>query len=203
MKTILMTGFETFGSDTINPSIEAVNSLPETLGDIRIIKAEIPTVRDTSLKKIIALIEEHHPDAVISVGMAGGRKGISVERIGINLDDYRIEDNAGNQPHDEPVVPGGPDGLFASIPVRRIADAMNEAGIEASVSCTAGTFVCNHVLYGTRHYILQKHLNIQSGFIHVPYMCEQLKDHPDAPTMALEDIVKGLCIAIQKTAEGL
>ena len=191
---ILVTGFEPFGGEAVNPAWEAVKNLPQQIGRNEITAMLIPVVRYESLKAISEKIEEIRPDAVICVGQAGGRKAVSFERIGINCDDYpSFGDNEGNKPVDEKIFADGPDAYFASIPVRKIVEAINREGIEVSVSNTAGTYVCNHVLYGTRYLCEKEYGNIISGFIHVPYIREQEKE----PNMDLADIAKALEIALK------
>ena len=195
---ILVTGFEPFGGEAVNPAWEAVKLLPHHIGNNEIITAEIPVVRYRSLNMIADLIENVHPDAVISVGQAGGRKAISFERIGINCDDYpSFGDNEGNAPVDEEIVEDGPDAYFAALPVRKMMEACRAAGVEAEISNSAGTYVCNHVLYGVRNYCSENHPGIISGFIHVPFLPEQTKNKEKKyPSMPLEDIVKGITAAI-------
>ena len=195
---ILVTGFEPFGGEAVNPAWEAVKLLPHHIGNNEIITAEIPVVRYRSLNIIADLIENVHPDAVISVGQAGGRKAISFERIGINCDDYpSAGDNEGNAPVDEEIVEDGPDAYFATLPVRKMMEACRAAGVEAEISNSAGTYVCNHVLYGVRNYCSENHPGIISGFIHVPFLPEQTKNKEKKyPSMPLEDIVKGITAAI-------
>ena len=190
---ILVTGFEPFGGEKINPSWEAVKMLPDQIEGNSVMKFQLPVVQNKALACIHEAIGKEQPDVVLSVGQAGGRKGITVERIGINCDDYRIADNEGNQPVDEKIFNDGPDAYFASIPVRQIVEAISHAGIEASVSNTAGTYVCNHVLYGTRYLCEKEKRNIMSGFIHVPFIKEQEKE----PNMDLSEITKALEIAIK------
>lgn len=190
---VLVTGFEPFGGESINPSWEAVRMLPDVIEGSTLIKIQLPVVQNKALERIHETIRKEQPDCVLSVGQAGGRKGITVERIGINCDDYRIADNEGNQPVDEKIFADGPDAYFASIPVRKIVEAINREGIEVSVSNTAGTYVCNHVLYGTRYLCEKEYGNIISGFIHVPYIREQEKE----PNMDLDDIAKALEIALK------
>jgi pyroglutamyl-peptidase len=190
---VLVTGFEPFGGESINPSWEAVRMLPDVIEGSTLIKIQLPVVQNKALERIHETIRKEQPDCVLSVGQAGGRKGITVERIGINCDDYRIADNEGNQPVDEKIFADGPDAYFASIPVRKIVEAINREGIEVSVSNTAGTYVCNHVLYGTRYLCEKEYGNIISGFIHVPYIREQEKE----PNMDLADIAKALEIALK------
>lgn len=201
MKKILITGFEPFGEDTINPSLEAVKRLPDEICGVTIIKKALVTVQYQSLNQLEEYILLERPDVVLSVGQAAGREGISVERIGINVDDYRIKDNRGNQPIDQAIVKDGPVAYFSTLPIKAMVKAIRDQGIAASVSNTAGTFVCNHVLYGTRHLIETKYPGIKSGFIHVPLLPEQVKDGPAKATLQLADIVSGLSLALRAVIE--
>ncbi len=194
---ILVTGFDPFGGEPVNPAIESVKLLPDTIAGAEIIKLEIPTVIGKSLQKIDAKIQECDPDVIVSVGQAGGRPDITVERIGINCDDARIPDNEGNQPIDEPVFADGPAAYFSALPIKAMVDEMNKAGIPASVSNTAGTFICNHVLYGVRYMCEHKYPGKRSGFIHIPFMTSQAVGKRNMPCMSLDDIVKGLTVAIE------
>lgn len=198
---VLITGFDPFGGEAINPALEAVKGLPDQIGNIEVIKVEIPTVFGESLKKIEEAIECHNPDVVISVGQAGGRFGITPERVAINVDDARICDNEGNQPVDISVYEDGENAYFTSLPIKAMTKAMVEAGIPASVSNTAGTFVCNHVMYGVLYMINKKYPHMRGGFIHVPYIPAQVTNKPNMPSMALQDITKGLEICVQVAAE--
>lgn len=193
---ILVTGFDPFGGEPVNPAIESVKRLPDTIEGAEIIKLEIPTVVYKSLEKIDKKIAETDPDVILSVGQAGGRPDITVERVGINVDDCRIPDNEGNQPVDEPIFADGPDAYFAKLPIKAMVKAVNDAGIPASVSDTAGTFICNHVLYGVRYLCEHKYPGKRSGFMHIPYMTSQAVGKRGVPCMSLDDIVKGLTAAI-------
>ena len=145
---ILVTGFDPFGKESINPAIEAVKRLDDEIANAQIIKLEIPTIAHTSLAVIKQAIEDHEPDMVLSIGQAGGRSDITVERIGINIDDYRIADNGHQQPIDEKIFADGPDAYFVNLPIKAMVKSIRSAGIPASISNSAGTFVCNHVTYG-------------------------------------------------------
>ena len=197
MKKILITGFEPFGGSTINPALEAVkriDGLELTNGKVH--TAIIPVVLQKSIDAVLEAIEQVKPDAVLLIGQASGRTTITPERVAINMDDFRIPDNEGNQVIDEPVVAGGPDAYFATLPVKAMVAAMRESGIPASVSNTAGTFVCNHLFYGIMHAL--KETSVKAGFIHIPLVPEQNTDGSQ-PTMALESIVKGLEICAETT----
>lgn len=197
MKKILLTGFEPFGGERINPAVEAMNRLKgRTLGQHVIVGLELPTVFGKSTDTLIAAMEEMGPDIVIGLGQAGGRAEITFERIAINMDDAAIPDNDGNQPLDWPIVAEGPTAYWSTLPVKAMTDQLRARGIPASVSNTAGTFVCNHLFYGLMHHIAVSGRPIRGGFIHVPYLPEQAVRHPGAPSMALDQIVLGLELAI-------
>ena len=194
---ILVTEFDPFGGEPINPVIESVKRLLDNIAGAEIIKLEIPTVRKKSLEKIEKAINEHNPDVILSIGQAGGRFDISIERVGINLDDFRIPDNEGNQIIDEPVFPDGENSYFVKLPVKAMVQNVQKNNIPASVSYTAGTFVCNHVLYGVMYLIEKKYKGKKSGFIHIPFLPQQVVDKKNMPSMELDTIVKGLTAAIE------
>ncbi len=199
MKKILITGFDPFGGEATNPSFEAVKRLPDQIDDVTIVKLQIPTVFHESIETVKKAIEQHLPDAVINVGQAGGRFDITPERVAINQDDARIPDNKGNQPIDEPIVPGASQAYFSTLPIKSIVKNIKAANIQASVSNTAGTFVCNHVMYGVLQYLSTKQMyaHIKAGFIHVPFIPEQVMNKPATPAMTLDQLVEGLTIAIK------
>lgn len=198
---ILVSGFDPFGGEKINPAIESVKLLPDEIKGAKIIKLEIPTVIGKSLRKLEEVIEKEKPDVVINVGQAGGRQDITVERVGINVDDCRIKDNEGNQPIDEPVVKGGPDAYFVTLPIKAMVKNMTDNKVPASISNTAGTFICNHVTYGMAHLAKTKYPNMKTGFIHIPFLPEQVLDKRNMPSMTLDLIVKGLTHAIEAVVE--
>ncbi len=198
---ILVTGFDPFGGEKINPAIESVKKLPDTILGAEIIKLEIPTVCHQSLKVIDEAMKKHDPDVILSIGQAGGRYDITVERIGVNIDDCRIPDNAGQQIIDEPVYIDGPDAYFVNIPIKAMVAKIQEHHIPASVSNSAGTFVCNHVTYGVRHLIETKYPGKRSGFIHIPFLPQQVIDKKEKASMSLETIVEGLIAAIEAIIE--
>ena len=198
---ILITGFDPFGGENINPALEAVKKLPDTILGQEIIKIEIPTVFRKSLEKIEENIQKHNPDVVISVGQAGGRFGVTPERVAINIDDARIKDNEGNQPIDISIYEDGENAYFSNLPIKAMVKEMNDNGIPASVSNTAGTFVCNHVMYGILYLIDKKYPNIRGGFIHVPYIPSQVTTKPNTPSMSINDIAKGLELSIKAVIE--
>ena len=193
MPQLLITGFDPFGGETVNPAWEAVKRLPDTIGGWTLHKLEIPTVFADASHAVLDEARRLQPDAVICVGQAGGRAAVTPEMVGINLRYGRIADNAGCAPQDEPVVPGAPAAYFATLPVRAMAEAVSAAGIPAAVSYSAGAFVCNDVLYSVLHHF--NGTDVRSGFIHVPFLPEQAK--PGVPSMPLDDIVRALEICIQ------
>ena len=192
----LVTGFDPFGGEEINPALEAVKLLPEEINGAKIVKLEIPTVFGKSAEVVQTKIEEIQPDVVLNIGQAGGRFAISPERVAINVDDARIPDNEGNQPVDEAIQPQGQPAYFSQLPIKAMVAAMKEAGIPAVVSNTAGTFVCNHIMYQVQYMIDTKYPTLKGGFIHVPFVPEQVVDKPGQPAMSLQDIAKGLEAAI-------
>jgi pyroglutamyl-peptidase len=201
MKTVLLTGFAPFNGATINPAWEAVRALDGwDHPDFRIVTCELPCVFGLSTQLLLDAIEEARPDVVIAVGQAGGRADVTVERIAINIDDAPIPDNDQWQPVDATIVSSGPAAYFATLPIKAIVQAMRTRGIGASVSQTAGTFVCNHVFYGLMHFT--HGLPLRAGFIHVPYLPEQVADKPGVPSMALAQIIDGLRAAVEVAVSG-
>lgn len=196
MRHILVTGFEPFGGETVNPSWEVVKQLEGmTIDDCRVVTRQLPCVFGESLTVLNSAIDELNPNVVVAVGQAGGRVDITVERVGINVDDARIPDNRGQQPIDVAIVPNGPAAWFSSLPIKAMVAAMREKGIPASVSQTAGTFVCNHVMYGLLHKIREQ-ADVKGGFIHIPYLPEQAAAHAGAPSMAAQTVKDALEIAL-------
>ena len=195
---LLITGFVPFGRETVNPSYEAVKLLPDHIGGIKIIKAEMPVSFGASGPALKAAIARHRPDAVLCVGQAGGYSKLALERVAINLQDASLADNDGAQPVDQPVVSHGPAAYFSTLPMKKMAAALQEGGIPAFLSYSAGTYVCNHLLYTLLHFIHTEAPSIQGGFIHVPYLPEQAAGKtPPPPSMELSQIVRGLELAIQ------
>ena len=189
MKKLLITGLDPFGGENINPSWEAVKRLPDAIGEYEVYKLQIPTVFGLAAQKVLEKAAEIQPDVILSVGQAGGRAAVTPERIAINVRNARIADNEGNQPVEEMIVPTGADGMFATVPVARMAQAIQDAGLPGAISNTAGTFVCNDTLYTLLHHY--QNTAVQAGFIHVPYLPEQ-----GTPSMPLEQIVQALTAAI-------
>lgn len=194
---VLITGFEPFGGEIVNPALEAVMKIENKLDHIEVIKAKLPVVFHQSISVLEQLIQTHNPNVVICVGQAGGRTSITLERVGINVDDARMPDNDGKTPVDQKINPNGPDAYFSSLPIKAIVSAINESGIPASVSNSAGTYVCNHVLYGLSDFIASSSLDIKGGFIHVPFAPEQVVKNPGQPSMSIENIMSALKTAIR------
>ncbi|MGN0144497.1 MAG: pyroglutamyl-peptidase I, partial [Clostridium sp.] len=194
---VLITGFDPFDGEKVNPALEAVKQLPDTIAGAEIIKLEIPTVFRKSVEKIEESIIKHNPDIVISIGQAGGRYGITPERVAINIDDARIADNESNQPIDTAIFEDGENAYFTTLPIKAMVEEMKKNNIPCSVSNTAGTFVCNHVMYGILYMASKKYPNIKGGFIHVPYIPAQVLDKPEKASMSLENITKGLELCIK------
>ena len=192
MKKLLITGFEPFGGEKINPSWEAVKLLPEKIGGFELTKIEVPVVFEKASETVLAKAEEIKPDAIICVGQAGGRAGVTPEMVAINLRFASIPDNEGNQPKDIPCVEEGENAYFATLPVRKMAEAVSEASVPCSVSYSAGTYVCNDLIYHVLHRYHET--DVKACFIHVPFIPEQTSDKP---SMELETIAKALEIAIE------
>lgn len=197
MRTVLLTGFEPFDQDTVNASWEAVRALDSTLlgDDVRILARQLPCAFARAPAQLYALLAEHDPVMVIAVGLAQGRAGMSMERVAINLNDARIPDNLGEQPIDTPVIADGPAAYFSTLPIKAMVKALREAGIAASVSQTAGTFVCNQVFYCLQHALART--RVRSGFIHIPLLPEQAaRNAHNQPSLGLDRLMQGLRIAV-------
>ena len=196
---VLITGFDKFGGESINPSSLCVNSLPDVIDNIEIKKVTLPTVFKDSSRVLEENIKSFSPNIVICVGQAGGRNKITPERIAINIDDARIPDNIGNSPIDEAIRKDGENAYFSSLPIKAIVDKLNKNNIPSVISNTAGTFVCNHIMYEALYLTSNKYPNIKAGFIHIPYIEEQIKNKPNMPYMKKEYIITALELII-KTA---
>ena len=186
MTKVLLTGFEPFGTATSNPSSEIVKQIS---GD-SIVTAILPVAYAGSAERLLALIAEHNPDVVICLGQAEGRTQITPEKVAINLDDARLPDNAGVQRSDVKILDDGPDAYFTSLPIKEMVDAAKAAGVPASVSLSAGAFLCNHVFYIAQNKFAGT--KVRSGFIHVPLMDSQALEFPGLPTMLLDQMIKAV-----------
>jgi pyroglutamyl-peptidase len=190
MSKILVTGFEAFDKSSLNPSGEIVKALK---GD-DLVSAILPVVFGQASSQLKELIDLHKPSAVLCLGQAEGRSAMTPERIAINLDEARIPDNAGNQPKEQKIIADSADGFFSTLPIEQMVTSMKAAGIPASISLSAGTFVCNHIFYVMQDYL--KDSSIKSGFMHVPLMDEQRKEYPNLPTMPIRQMIAGVEIAL-------
>ena len=191
---ILLTGFDPFGGSAHNPSWLIAQALHgQRIAGHQVVAAQLPTVFGQSLQRLQSLLQEHQPSVTLCLGLAGGRAALSIERIGININDARIPDNRGAQPIDTPVQAGGPAAYFASLPIKAMLRAVQRAGVPCEVSQTAGTFVCNHVLYGLMHLLAQGAApqGARGGFVHVPWLSGQGEPH-----LPLRDMVRGIHAAL-------
>ena len=196
----LVTGFDPFGGDKVNPSSLAVGQLKKRICEVVVHTAQLPTSYAHSSGVLRAAIEEVKPEIVLCVGQAGGRTELCLERVAINVQDARIRDNDGKQPIDKPVVKDGPAAHFATLPIKACVAEMRKAGLPAAVSNTAGTFVCNHIFYALMD-IAQSHpIPMRGGFLHIPYVPEQAARLGGAPSMAIDDIVRGIEIILEVSA---
>ena len=191
MKQLLITGFEPFGGEEINPSWQAVSRLPDEINGYTLTKLLVPVVFGKAAESVLRVADEIHPDVILCIGQAGGRNAITPELVAINLRHAKILDNAGYPPKDEPIIKGGACAYFSTLPVRKMADAINSVGIASQLSYSAGAYVCNEVLYT----LLARYEGTQTkvGFIHIPYCTEQNK----TPSLPIKDMVKSLTIAIK------
>ena len=198
---VLVTGFDPFGGESINPAWEAVKVIKDEIAGAEIVKMQIPTVVGKSIAKVHDKMVEINPDIVIAVGQAGGRFGVTPERVAINVTDARIPDNEGNQPIDEPIFADGDAAYFSNLPVKAMVQAIKDAGYPSVLSNTAGTYICNHVMYGILYYIQKEFPNARGGFIHVPYEASQVVNKPNTASMAIADITASIEAAIKAAVE--
>ena len=198
MQKILLTGFEPFGGDVVNPSWEIARTLDgTTVAGAQVVACLLPCVFGRAPQVLQQALAQGQWALVVALGMAGSRTGLSFERIAINLDDASIPDNAGQQPVDVAVFQGGPAAYFSTLPVKRMVDAVRAAGIAADTSQTAGTFVCNHVFYRLMHMLASTQNAPRAGFVHVPALPQQQAIHPLGQAMALDMQVEGIRVALQ------
>ena len=193
---VLVTGFEPFGGEKVNPALEAIKGLPYEIHGAEVSWLEVPTVFHKSAQVLEEEMSRYQPDFVLCIGQAGGRSSLAPERVAINQDDARIPDNEGNQPIDLPIRPDGAPAYFSSLPIKAMVQAIKKEGLPASVSNTAGTFVCNHLMYQVLYLVEKKFPHVRAGFMHIPYMMEQVVNRPTAPAMSLVDIMRGIEAAI-------
>lgn len=198
---ILITAFEPFGGETINPAQEAVRALDERIAGAELINLTVPVAFGKSVETVFRAMKEAQPDAVLCVGQAGGRSAVTPERVAVNVMDARIPDNDGWQPVDEPVFPDGPAAYFSTLPIRKMTARIREAGIPAEISNTAGTYVCNELMYGVLHHIAREFPGTRGGFVHVPFLHEQVLTRANTPSLSMQDLVTALEAAIRAIAE--
>ena len=194
---ILVTAFDPFGGEAVNPAQQAVERLADTIGTAKIHKLIIPTVFGNAAENVIAEMDVLRPDAVICVGQAGGRKAVTPERVAINVMDANIKDNIGQQPVDVPIIEDGPAAYFSTLPIKAMVQAIRDAGLPGEVSNSAGTFVCNSLLYSVLHHAALYMPETRAVFVHVPYIPEQVAGKDGVASMPLEDIVRALSAAIE------
>ena len=197
---ILLTAFDPFGGESVNPAEEAVKGVSAPAG-VELTKLTVPTVYGKSIETVVAAMERADYDAVLCIGQAGGRSDLTVERVAINVNDAAAPDNAGVLLTDAPIVEDGPAADFATLPVKAVVEGIRKVGIPASLSNTAGTFVCNQLLYGVLHSIAVAGKTTRAGFIHVPFIPAQVVDKAGKPSMALETIIRGIEAALATIAE--
>ncbi|MEO5560607.1 MAG: pyroglutamyl-peptidase I [Dokdonella sp.] len=197
-RTILLTGFEPFGGESVNPSQEIVRALDgEVIGTHRVVGAVLPVAFSATHSTLESLLTQHHPALVVALGQAGGRSEISLERVAINLIDARIADNDGVQPIDEAVIDGAPDAYFSTLPIKAMAAHLRGLGIPARTSLSAGSFVCNQVFFVLAHLIATRHTDMRGGFVHVPWLPEQAARYAGQSSMALDTMIAGVRAAIE------
>lgn len=194
-RTVLLTGFDPFGGDTINPSWEAVSRLHgETIAGRHVVAEQLPTTFAGAPRALRASLRRHAPELVLCVGQAGGRAALSLERVAINVNDARIPDNAGAQPVDTPIVARGPAAYFTTLPIKAMHADLRAAGIPAEISQTAGTFVCNQVFYVLMHALAGT--RVRGGFVHIPFLPQQVETLPGVASLDLDTVIAGLRICI-------
>jgi len=201
MTTVLLTGFEPFGGESVNPSWEAVSRFAARppMPGVEVHTALLPCVYGASVTALRTAVVEHRPDVVIGFGQAGGRFGVTPELIAVNLDDAPISDNAGNAPLDAAIAADGPLAYRSGLPVKAIVAALHDAGIPASVSHTAGTYICNHVFYAAMHLVATEEPRVRAGFVHVPFATEQVVDKPTAPSLSMDALTEAVGIVLATT----
>jgi pyroglutamyl-peptidase len=199
-RKVLVTGFEPFGGERTNPSWDVVQRLAQSIAGLEVVKLRVPCEFRRAIEVVAAAIEEHEPALVICLGQAGGRSRLGVERIAINIDDARAPDNAGIQPIDEPIAGGGPPAYFSTLPVKAMVAAMRSAAVPAELSNSAGTYVCNHLMYGVLHFLAATGRAARGGFVHVPYSEAQVLDKAGIAAMSLESMARGIEAGIAAAA---
>ena len=194
---ILLTGFEPFGGETVNPAQEAVALVKEEIKGAKVVKCYVPVVFGKAIETVHAAMVRENPDVVFCIGQAGGRFEVTPERVAINCDDARIPDNEGNQPVDQPVFADGASAYFSTLPIKKMVEYMKKANVPAAISNTAGTYVCNHLMYGVRYYIEKEFPNTIGGFMHVPFLHEQVMNKKETASLSKDDVVKAIEASIE------
>lgn len=198
MKKIIITGFDPFDNEVINPSAEVAKSFAgKVVKGYAILYFQLPCVFDKSIVMLDSLIKDNKPDFILCLGQMAGRADISLERVAVNINDARIPDNDGNQPIDTPVIKGAPTAYFSNLPLKTILKTLRAQGIPSSVSNSAGTFVCNHVFYGLMNAINSSDKIILGGFVHLPYLPAQVINKPAQPSMSLETMKEAIAIILE------
>lgn len=198
---ILVTCFGPFGGESVNPAEKAVELVKDEIKGAQIVKVEVPVVFGKAVDVAYQAMKKEQPDAVLCVGQAGGRFAVTPERIAINVNDARIPDNEGNQPVDEPVFADGPAAYFASLPIKAMAEKIRARGIPAQLSESAGTYVCNDLMYGVLYYIAKEFPGTVGGFMHVPFLTEQVVDKKNVPALSLAQITDAITAALEAIVE--
>lgn len=203
MKKLLLTAFEPFAGESINPSLEAARQMQKIdFADTVVRVIELPVDRFRAVQMALELLRACNPDIVIMLGEAGGRHRLSPERVAINIDDFRITDSSGNQPKDEPIIEGGPAAYFSTLPIRAITERIINAHIPAAISNSAGSYLCNRLFFSVMHAIKVEGLSAKAGFIHLPYLHDQaMNKYPDVPSLSRESIVEAVRLAIEVSVE--
>lgn len=194
---VLITGFEPFGGETINPAYEAIKLLPDTIAGADVIKIQVPVVYNSCGEVVAKAMKEHEPDVVINVGQAGGRSCVTIERVAINLEECTMADNDGDKAMGRPIHEDGENAYFATIPVKAIVKNVKEHGLPCQISYSAGTYVCNCLMYETLYLAKNLGMKLRAGFIHVPYISSQVVDKPGYASMSLQEIASVLEYAIE------
>ncbi|MBQ1306656.1 MAG: pyroglutamyl-peptidase I [Erysipelotrichaceae bacterium] len=200
---ILLTGFEPFGGESINPAKEAVKLVKDEIKGAQIVKCYVPVVFGKAIETVHEAMKKENPDAVLLIGQAGGRYEITPERVAINCDDGRIPDNEGNQPVDQPVKADGPAAYFSTLPIKKMVEYMKAANVPAAVSNTAGTYVCNHLMYGVLYYLDKEFPDTIGGFMHVPFLHEQVMNKKETASLSKDDVVKGIEASLEAIIDTL
>ena len=200
---ILLTGFEPFGGESINPAKEAVKLVKDEIKGAQIVKCYVPVVFGKAIETVHEAMKKENPDAVLLIGQAGGRYEITPERVAINCDDGRIPDNEGNQPVDQPVKADGPAAYFSTLPIKKMVEYMKAANVPAAVSNTAGTYVCNHLMYGVLYYLDKEFPGTIGGFMHVPFLHEQVMNKKETASLSKDDVVKGIEASLEAIVDTL